>query len=55
MTRELIGLNRYLYTFNLNEYEQYQKALEREKKKGKITVLFINNKYGFESKRINKI
>lgn len=35
MTRELIGLNRYLYTFNLNEYERYQKALEREKKKGK--------------------
>lgn len=55
MRRELIGLNRYLYTFSLNEYEQYQKALEREKKKGNVTILFINNKYGFESKRTNKI
>ena len=44
MTRELIGLNRYLYTFNLNEYEQYQKALEREKKKeiSPYCLLIIN-------------
>jgi hypothetical protein len=50
MTRQLIGLNRFLYVFNLTEKEKYIKTKSRLSNKGIITENFINNKLAFEIK-----
>ena len=52
MQREMIGLNRFLYTFT--DYKDYEKTKELLKDKGAITIIYINNGYGFEFKR-NKV
>ncbi len=46
--KKMIGLNTYLYTFSLKEQNKFQQYMNRLKKTGKITVVFINNKYAFE-------
>ena len=52
MQRKMIGLNRFLYTFT--DYKDYEKIKELLKDKGAITIIYINNGYGFEFKR-NKV
>ena len=51
MKKELIGLNTYLYSFPLREEKKYNAAMKRLKKTGKVTVVFLNNRYGFEYKK----
>lgn len=52
MKKQLIGYNRWLYTFPLHERDTYLACLEREKRKGgTVTERFLNNEYGFEVKR----
>lgn len=52
MKKQLIGYNRYLFTFSLNEREKYLACLESEKSKGgTVELRFINNAYAFEVKR----
>ena len=53
MTRELIGVNCYLYSGKLNEREKIEKRKEIEKKvfNATITERFINNGLAFEAQR----
>ena len=52
MKKQLIGYNRWLYTFSLDEREKYLDRLEIEKRKGgTVELRFINNAYAFEVKR----
>lgn len=53
MQRKMIGLNRFLYTFT--DYKDYEKTKELLKNKGVITIIYINNGYGFEFKKNKKI
>lgn len=48
--KEIIGYHRYLYIYNLNEYDKYISDMEKLKDKGKIEIVFIDNGYGFEIK-----
>lgn len=49
--RTLVGLNTYLYTFSLRDKDKYHQYMSRLSKTGKVTVLFVNNKYAFEYKK----
>lgn len=49
MEKEMIGLNRYIYTFK--DKETMQKYYAKLKNKGTIQEIFINNGYGFEFKK----
>ena len=55
MLKELIGLNRHLYTFNLAEYGEFKKLKEVLSSTGTITEVFINNGYAFEHKQSIKV
>ena len=48
MKKELCGFKRYLYTFNLNEKEKFEKMFNNAQKRGTVKQIFINNGYGFE-------
>jgi hypothetical protein len=50
MTREMIGLDTFLFTFTLEEYNEYVETKNAFKPYGKVTERFINNAYGFEVK-----
>lgn len=54
MLKELIGLNRHLYTFNLAEYGEFKKLKAELSNTGTITEVFINNGYAFEYKQLIK-
>lgn len=49
--RKLVGLNAYIYTFGRNDRDTYYRYMERLKKKGTVTEIFVNNKYGFEYRK----
>ena len=51
MKKELVGLNTYLYTFTLRERDKYRQYRSRLSKTGKVTEVFINNRYAFEYKK----
>lgn len=53
MTRQLIGINCYLYTATLEERDKYErrKAIEKNAFKATITERFINNGLAFEAQR----
>ena len=54
MKKQLVGYNRYLFTFTLDEREKFLSCLESEKRKGgTVTQVFINNGYAFEIKRVH--
>ena len=48
--KEHIGLRTYLYTFNLEDRAKFDQYKTRLKKTGKVTEVFLNNKYGLEHK-----
>lgn len=49
MSKEIIGLNTFLYTFVKKEdYEAYKERLATS---GTITDVFVNNKFAFEYKK----
>ena len=55
MKKELIGLNTYLYTFPLNCSKAFRIAMEKMRRKGTVTEVFLNNELGFELKLFKKI
>lgn len=48
MKRELVGYRRFLYTFNLNEKDVFERLIKIAQKMGTVKQIFINNGYGFE-------
>ena len=50
VTKELIGLRTYLYTFNLKDRVKFNQYRTRLKKTGKVTEVFVNNKLALEYK-----
>lgn len=50
MKREMIGLNTYLYTFDLEHKKNFLRLQEELKDRGNITVIYIENGYAFEIK-----
>ena len=50
MQREMIGLNTYLYTFDLEHKQDFLKLQEELKDKGAITIIYVENGYAFEIK-----
>ena len=50
MYQEMIGLNTYLFTFDLDKKELYLFNKKELSKYGVITDVYINNGYGFEIK-----
>ena len=55
MKKELIGLNTYLYTYPLNCGGQFKVSMQKMKKFGNVTEVFLNNELGFELKLFKKI
>ena len=55
MKKELIGLNTYLFTFDLDKKDLYLLNKEKLSKYGTITEVFINNGYAFEVKLFREI
>ena len=55
MKRKMIGLNTYLYTFEVNDRDNYTKVIQRLQSKGMITEVFVNNKLAFEFKEYKLI
>lgn len=53
ISKELIGLNRYLYVFDTKE--RFQSAYKILSQKGKVEERFINNEYALEFKEPIKI
>lgn len=53
--KKFVGLNTYLYTFSLKEREKYHSYMDRLKKTGQVTVVFINNGYAFEHKKFRRV
>lgn len=50
MEKELIGLNTYLYTFELAMEKEYKKLIDKLRDEGDITIVFMDNKLAFEIK-----
>ena len=47
-------LGTYLYTFPFREEAKYEEYKKRLKKTGKVTIVYVNNRYAFEYKRDRK-
>lgn len=50
MEKELIGLDTYLYTFELAMEKEYMELIDKLKDEGTITIVFMENKLAFEIK-----
>ena len=49
MKKVFEGLNRFTYTFGVNEYNRYITTIKNAKAKGyKVESFFVNNGYGCE-------
>ena len=55
MNKELIGLNTYLFTFPLDCSKAFRIAMEKMRRKGTVTEVFLDNEFGFELKLFTKI
>jgi hypothetical protein len=55
MKKQLIGLNRYVINFNLNEEEKMECWKNKNKNKYGITDIFVNNGYCLEVVKKRKI
>lgn len=51
MTKELIGLDVFLYTYKLSETKKFNDDREKLSKTGVITEVFVNNGLAFEHKK----
>lgn len=53
--KQLVGLNTWLYTFQLSHYHIFQQMKERLESRGTITLVYVNNKWAFEFKPFKQI
>jgi hypothetical protein len=52
--KELIGLNKWLYTFGINDHNMFVDFKNKLSSTGTITEVFINNGYAFEYRQLIK-
>ena len=55
MNKELIGLDTYLFTFPLDCSKAFRIAMEKMRRKGTVTEVFLDNEFSFELKLFTKI